>query len=150
MATPTREIFRVNPVDIDENAAIGIDLPLVKPNGAPFPQTYLTIDAAKANLKNLILTRKGERPFQPWFGTSIYDFIFDNNVPEMLLKMETDINEAIEHWLPYLDIKQLDIRVADTAYGFSDNFNGVQIQIDFSLKGNRFSEESIVVVIGTE
>ena len=36
MATPTREIFRVNPVDIDENAAIGIDLPLVKPNGAPF------------------------------------------------------------------------------------------------------------------
>ena len=150
MAKLPREIFRVNPVDDDENAAIGIDLPMVKDSGAPFPQTFLTIDAAAANLKNLILTRKGERPFQPWFGTDIYDFLFDNNIPEMLLKMETDINEAIAFWLPYLDIKALDVRVADISHGFSDNFNGVQIQIDFALKGNRFSEKSIVVVIGAE
>jgi len=150
MAIPKREIFRINPDDIDENVAIGIDLPLVAQNGTPFSQTHLTIHAAKANLKNLILTRKGERPFQPWFGTSIYDFLFDNNIPEMLVKMENEINEAIDYWLPYLDIRNLEVRVAGSNHGFSDNFNGVQIQIDFSLKGNRFSEESIVVVIGTE
>ena len=150
MAIPPREIFRVNPVDEENHIAVGIDLPLVRANGVPFPQTYLTMDAAKANLKNLILTRKGERPFQPWLGTSIYDFLFDNNIPEMLAKIEGEINDAITYWLPYIDVKLLDVRVADTQHGFSDRFNGVQIQIDFSLKGNRFDEESIIVVIGTE
>jgi len=150
MAIPPREIFRVNPIDEEKHVAVGLDLPLVNKNGNPFPQTYLTIDAAKANLKNLILTRKGERPFQPWLGTSIYDFLFDNNIPEMLAKIETEINDAISYWLPYIDVKLVDVRVADVQHGFSDRFNGVQIQIDFSLKGNRFDEESIVVVIGTE
>ena len=150
MAIPPREIFKVNPVDEENHVAVGIDLPLVKSNGVPFPQTYLTIDAAKANLKNLILTRRGERPFQPWLGTSIYDFLFDNNIPQMLAKIETEINEAIAYWLPYIDVKFLDVRVADEQHGFSDKFNGVQIQIDFSLKGNTFDESSIVLVIGTE
>ncbi len=150
MAIPPREIFRINPIDEEKHVAVGIDLPLVDKNDVPFPQTYLTIDAAKANLKNLILTRKGERPFQPFLGTSIYDFLFDNNIPEMLAKIETEINDAIAYWLPYIDVKLVDVRVADVQHGFSDRFNGVQIQIDFSLKGNRFDEESIVVVIGTE
>ena len=93
MAIPPREIFRINPIDEEKHVAVGIDLPLVDKNDVPFPQTYLTIDAAKANLKNLILTRKGERPFQPFLGTSIYDFLFDNNIPEMLAKMETELNK---------------------------------------------------------
>ena len=80
----------------------------------------------------------------------LYDFLFDNNIPEMLAKIEGEIHEAIQYWLPYIDVKLLDVRVADVQHGFSDRFNGVQIQIDFSLKGNRFDEESIVVVIGTE
>ena len=53
MAIPPREIFRVNPVDEEKHVAVGLDLPLVTNNGNPFPQTYLTIDAAKANLKNI-------------------------------------------------------------------------------------------------
>tara|TARA_B100000287_G_scaffold111933_1_gene104309 strand:+ start:691 stop:1143 length:453 start_codon:yes stop_codon:yes gene_type:complete len=150
VAIPPREIFRVNPLDDDENVAVGIDLPLVNANGKLFSQTYLTIDAAKANLKNLVLTRRGERPFQPELGTSIYDFLFDNNIPEMLAKIETELSDAIAFWLPYIDIKLLDVRVADVQHGFSDRFNGVQIQIDFSLKGNTFDESSLTFVIGKE
>ena len=69
---------------------------------------------------------------------------------KMLAKIETEINEAIARWLPYIDVKLLNVRVADHQYGFSDKYHGVQIQIDFSLLGNRFEEESVVLVIGTE
>ena len=58
MAIPARKIFRINPADESDRIAVGIDLPMVKNNGAPFPQTRLTIHAAKANVKNLILTRQ--------------------------------------------------------------------------------------------
>ena len=149
MARLPRKIFRLNPADEDDRVAVGIDLPLVKPNGAPFPQTQLTIDAAKANLKNLVLTRKGERPFHPELGTSIYDFLFDPNISDMLVKIEEEIGSAIATWLPYIVVTDLTVRVAETKHGFSDRFNGVQISISFTLAGNRFNEESIVVVIGT-
>jgi len=150
MAIPPRKIFRLEPADELDYVAIGIDLPLIKDNGAPFPQTYLTIHAAKANLKNLILTRKGERPFHPDLGTSIYDFLFDQNVQEMLANIEEELNTVITKWLPYITITDLSVSVADLSQGFSDRFNGVQISISFTLAGNKFQEESIAVVIGAE
>ena len=148
MAIPPRKIFRINPADEDDRIAVGIDLPLLDTNGTPFPQTRTTIKAAAANLKNLILTRKGERPFHPTLGTSIYDFLFDQNVEEMLGKIEEEINEAVAFWLPYVQITDLIVGVSDKNYGFSDRLNGVQISISFTLAGNRFEEERIVLEIG--
>ena len=96
------------------------------------------------------MTRKGERPFHPDLGTSIYDFLFDPNIDEMLVNIEEEIGTAISKWLPYVVITDLSVVVADQQYGFSDNFNGVRISISFTLAGNRFNEESITVVIGAE
>ena len=148
MAIPPRKIFRINPADEDDRISVGIDLPLRDQNDSPFPQTRTTIKAAAANLKNLILTRKGERPFHPELGTSIYDFLFDPNMDEMLVNIEEEINNAIAKFLPYLIVTDLIVAVADQSYGFSDNFNGVRISISFTLAGNRFDEESIVLEIG--
>ena len=148
MAIPPRKIFRSNVADEDERIAIGIDLPLIKPNGAPFPQTRLTIEAAAANLKNLILTRKGERPMHPTFGTSIYDSLFDQNVESLHAQIEQEISEATAFWLPYISIEILIVDTADKRYGFDDRFNGVRVAIDFTLAGNSFQENSIVVIIG--
>ena len=148
MAIPPRKIFIINPADEDERIAVGIDLPLIDTNGSPFPQTRTTIKAAAANLKNLILTRKGERPFHPTLGTSIYDSLFDQNVDEMIGKIEEEINEAVAFWLPYIQITDLVVRVSEKAYGFSDRMNGIEIAISFTLAGNRFEEERIVLEIG--
>ena len=148
MAIPPRKIFRINPADEDERISVGIDLPLRDHNDSPFPQTRTTIRAAAANMKNLILTRKGERPFHPTLGTSIYDSLFDQNVDEMIGKIEEEINEAVAYWLPYVQITDLVVGVSDKQYGFGDRFNGVRISISFTLAGNRFEEERIVLEIG--
>ncbi len=148
MAIPPRKIFRINPADEDDRIAVGIDLPLRDTNDSPFPQTRTTIRAAAANLKNLILTRKGERPFHPTLGTSIYDSLFDQNVEEMLGKIEEEINEAVAYWLPYVKITDLVVGVSEKTYGFNDRYNGVQIALSFTIAGNRFEEEQIVLEIG--
>ena len=66
MARPTKKI---NPLDLKKNVAIWIPFPL---GGTPiFSSTFTTEEQALSNLKNLLLTRKGERPFQPLFGTDV-------------------------------------------------------------------------------
>ena len=62
-------------LDNDENIAIGIALPITKGNAGYFQQEYLTIHQLKHNIKNLILTMKGERPMLPTFGTEIYSIL---------------------------------------------------------------------------
>jgi hypothetical protein len=52
------------------NTALGINLPFNGPF-VVFNSTYTTDAQALANLKNLLLTYKGERLFQPNFGTNL-------------------------------------------------------------------------------
>ena len=73
---------KINPLDLQKNVAVGIPFPL---GGTPiFASTYTTQDQALSNLKNLLLTRKGERPLQPLFGTDIPSFLFENITQELL------------------------------------------------------------------
>ena len=48
-----------------DRVAIGITLPIQRGNGGFFAQSYQTSEQVKSNIKNLILTRKGERIMQP-------------------------------------------------------------------------------------
>jgi hypothetical protein len=69
-----RKEYRIHPLDLKRNVAIGVVLPM---GGNPlFKLSYTTEEQALSNLKNLLLTRKGERPFQPLFGTNIYSILF--------------------------------------------------------------------------
>ena len=57
-----------NPLDLNDNVGVGVTLPFGKANGV-FNQSFTTEEQATSNLKLLLLTIKGERPFQPNFGS---------------------------------------------------------------------------------
>ena len=52
------------------------------------------------------------------------------------------------YWLPYVQITDLIVRVSEKTYGFNDRYNGVEISLSFTIAGNRFEEEQIVLEIG--
>jgi len=104
-----REEFRFNPIDVDNDTAVGIGLPFSGKSGF-FHLNYTTTDQAVSNLKNLILTRKGERYMQPQFGWSGWDLLFDQNTPDLIDKLKISINTDIEFWLPYIIIDQVNIK----------------------------------------
>ena len=56
MAKERKEYF-YNPIDFNNDVAVGVKLPFGKPNGL-FSQSYTTEEQAVSNLKNLLLTRK--------------------------------------------------------------------------------------------
>ncbi len=82
--------YRYNPIDLKPNKAVGVMLPL---GGSPiFKLSYTTEEQAVSNLKNLLLTRKGERVFQPLFGSDIYSLLFENMDSELDSNLEDKVS----------------------------------------------------------
>ena len=55
---------------------IGVKIPITMGTTGFFNQTFTSLEEAKSNLLNLLLTRKGERVYHPTFGTEIYGLLF--------------------------------------------------------------------------
>jgi len=115
----------------DESTAVGIDLPFVPDAQGHFKRNFSQIKQAKANLVNLLLTRKGERLMHPTFGSNLWNILFEPNKPEILREdIEDAIIQAAQQWLGYILIKQ--IIISETPEDIDRNI--LKIKINFSLR----------------
>lgn len=119
ITNPTRDIRtpeRIKP--------IGVLLPFNDTKGL-FTYSYTNKDQVYSNLKNLLLTAKGERYFEPEFGTDIRTVLFENITDEEEFKdrLRGEIESAINQWLPYLIIQTIDISLNMTNDGRVDDPN---------------------------
>ena len=111
--------------------AIGITLPIQITNTA-FAQSFTTREQVSSNIKNLLLTKKGERILQPEFGSGLQGLLFDFNNDELPTKIEDTITEALEQWLPYVTAEEIDIESTDE---LRDN-NKLNVSIKFRIGEN--------------
>ena len=102
-----REEFRIKPIDSEKDVAIGVKLPFSTKQGGLFELSYTTEDQAISNLKSLLLTKKGERPMRPNFGTGIWQRLFEKKGPEFNILLEKDLRQDIGFWLPYIILDKL-------------------------------------------
>ena len=134
MALKKRPVYQYQPINETPDIAIGVPLPFNKSSVAKqdyfrsatfgdsvnysgslaggtgvFGQTFSTEEQALSNLKNLLMTYKGERYMQPNFGTAIREVLFDNNTEDLRKRLEDTINEDIAFWLPYIRVNTVDI-----------------------------------------
>ena len=91
-----------------DDIALGIALPF-GPGQSNFTLNYTTLDQARTNIINLLLTHKGERFMQPEFGTNLRRFLFRQNTQNLADDIREDLTEAIKFWLPYVNVESLDI-----------------------------------------
>lgn len=120
---------------------IGIKLPIRLGKVGYFEQTFTTLDTVKADVVNLLLTVKGERPMQPNFGADIQNLLFENIIDGIDSIIERNIQQAIDFWMPYINLQEI---VVDTSPEVVD-LNKIKIQITFSIDQvpNRF--ETIIL-----
>ena len=111
-----------------QDYAIGISLPIQIGNTA-FNQTFTTNEQIKSNVKNLLLTKKGERVMQPEFGSGLQELLFDFNDDTLSGKIEDAITAALEQWLPYVTVEQIDV---ESTSNNRDN-NLVNVSVTFGL-----------------
>ena len=113
------------------NYAIGITLPLQFGENT-FEQSFLTKDQVKSNIKNLLLTKRGERIIQPEFGSGLQSLLFEPNVDDLEGRIEDTINDSLEQWLPYVTAEEIDIESTDE---LRDN-NKINVSIKFRIGDN--------------
>lgn len=112
--------------------AIGLTLPLQMTTNT-FNQTYNNLVQLQSNVKNLLLTQKGERLAQPTFGSDLQKLVFEPNDGELEEKISNAIESAISQWLPQLTVEKIDIE----ATADMKDKNQVDISIIFTAKYNQ-------------
>lgn len=70
------------------------------------------VDAVKQSIRNILLTDKGERPFQPKFGGNIRAMLFENISPHFFITTEEYIKDVLLAHEPRADI--IDVYCAET------------------------------------
>tara|TARA_B100001094_G_scaffold178955_2_gene173213 strand:- start:1746 stop:2189 length:444 start_codon:yes stop_codon:yes gene_type:complete len=100
-------IQTVNDTTIKSEIGLGVDLSFGNPG--VFKTLYTTNDQAKANIRNLLLTRKGERYNLINFGTNLLSIVFQPSTPDIKELINLEINEALSSWLPYIVVQDLEI-----------------------------------------
>lgn len=133
-----RKEYRYNPIDFKKDVAVGVQLPFGKNKGL-FSLSYTTEEQAISNLKNLLLTRKGERPFQPQFGSDVYSLMFEQMDIDLPNKLSAQLNEDIEFWLPYIVIDDIVVEP-----DFDRNF--VSISLSFRVTEDGANQQIIMFI----
>jgi phage baseplate assembly protein W len=60
--------------------------------------------AISRSIRNLILTKKGERPFEPNLGSGVYDLLFENIDKQTATIIRDEIILVIENYEPRVEI----------------------------------------------
>ena len=129
------ELNRKIVIDTEEfnNFAVGITLPIQRGNDGYFAQSFRTFDQVRSNLKNLLLTKKGERIIHPEFGSGLHDLLFQPATEKFEEDLETTINEAVAKWLPYVIVEDINIDISKEQ---TDN-NQAKVSLKFRQQGDQ-------------
>ena len=132
-------------VDNDTNIKVGIDLPIRRGNGADgfFATTSTTIEAVRNNIRNLLQTNEGERFFQPNLGMSLRQILFEQITEENLLAIQNGILDKFEFWLPFVEVR--DIQVLNRENDIDIGTNEIRVKILFNIKQDPNTIDSITL-----
>lgn len=135
-----RKIHKINPLDLDGDIGIGIGLPMGGDKFGTFNLLYTTKEQIISNLKNLILTMKGERIMEPEFGTNIYRLMFESaDAAALNRRIREDITSAVKRWLPGLTLDYVSSTIDEQTINISIAFKVTNYDIEetISLDINR-------------
>ena len=115
-------------LDLDPDVTIGLGLPMQHDdvNGF-FPGTSTTLSQTGSNIRNLLLTNRGERLGQPTFGADLLLTLFEPMSDQVISTIEENISSAMAEWLPHVTVNKL------TAEPDGIEINQLNILLEFSL-----------------
>tara|TARA_X000001382_G_scaffold128605_1_gene118700 strand:- start:11158 stop:11577 length:420 start_codon:yes stop_codon:yes gene_type:complete len=123
--------------DLNEDTYIGLELPLTHTQNGFFNRTKTALEQAKSNIKNLLLTNKGERLGNPTFGTNLLSLVFSQENTDLESRVEEEIRGAMGEFLPFINIVSIETNFSDT------NKDVANVNLRFTLNVDVTSEENL-------
>jgi len=120
--------------DLNPNVSVGLQLPLGTHQDGVFKQTQTLLEQTKSNIKNLLLTVKGERLGNPLFGSDLMKAVFQQIDTDTEDQIEEAIRSAISEFLPHVIVKSIE---------FSTDKNTITPRIIFAINTDTASDAEI-------
>jgi len=94
----------------------------------PSGDVYKKVDAAavKQSVKNILMTNFGEKPFQPYFGGNLNEFLFNLNTEFDDVQIVEDVRNAIRNYEPRAVVKEVKAVMQDDSYS-------IQVSVVFQV-----------------
>ncbi len=96
--------------------------------------------AIKADLMHLIITRKGQRLYNPDFGTDLLRFIFQPEDGLTFSQIKDEITTVVKRYLPKLNIT--DVLVEES----TENEHAATVRIDYTITDDVFTTSDFVII----
>ena len=131
--------------DLNPDVTIGLTLPLSHDNSFGFFKTTQTLlEQAKHNIKNLLLTRKGERLGNPEFGSDLHLLLFEQESSDLESRVEEMVLEAVTTQLPYVIVNNIE----SSADEMDKNIHNINLQ--FSINTDQTTQEELSIDISAD
>ena len=125
--------------DLDPDTYIGLELPLTHTINGFFNRTKTALEQAKSNIKNLLLTNKGERLGNPTFGTNLLSLVFSQENTDLESRVEEEIRAAMSEWVQFIYIV-----IIETSFS-NNNMSTAIVNLRFSLNVDLTAEEDLTL-----
>lgn len=123
---------------------IGIKLPLspkLNSNNTLFEMTYSVYDQVKVNLKNLILTKKGEYLCAPDFGTNLIDLYNRTDLEDIESFAMDEIQSTVGLYMPFVSlVNYTSVKIPETF----ENPEYYELKVDYEVSG--FNKISTLII----
>jgi len=120
---------------------LGVTLPLRIERNGYFGTNYNLVKQIKSNLKNLILTKKGERLMQPTFGCDVWKLLFEQHTDITVEDVSNVIIADVSVWMPFLEVYTVDL--TNTAEDIDNNT--IALTIFWRLRANPNIQDALVL-----
>lgn len=96
--------------------------------------------AIKADLMHLLLTRRGQRLYNPDFGTNLLQFIFQPLDGQTLADITEEVKASVKKYLPTLTITELSVTQSEQSE------YAATIRIDYLITDQVFDVVDYVII----
>lgn len=96
--------------------------------------------AIKADLMHLLLTRKGQRLYNPDFGTNLMAYIFEPNDSLTLQSIKEEVTNSVRKYLPKLVINNISVTPSE------DSEYAAVVRVDYTVTDDVFNVVDFIII----
>ena len=120
---------------------ININYPFQNSNKGFFLDLNSDLNAAiKADLMHLIITRKGQRLYNPDFGTDLLKYIFEPEDGLTLNSVKDEVNTSVKKYLPNLKINNLTVEQS------TESDYAAVVRMDYTITNDVFNATDFIII----